>query len=85
MNNNFPYDNSLLVLDMVLRSLWGTTQPINWENVARLVPGFTPKEVIKKYNVGHWPRVRIENGVMGLEMHVSHNGLSNRFLSVTSG
>lgn len=47
VNNNFPYDNSLLVLDMVLRSLWGTTQPIDWENVARLVPGFTPKEVIK--------------------------------------
>ncbi|KAK3563688.1 hypothetical protein QTP86_034395 [Hemibagrus guttatus] len=50
MNNNFPYDNSLLVLDMVLRSLWGTTQPINWENVARLVPGFTPKECARRFD-----------------------------------
>ncbi|XP_017332305.1 SANT and BTB domain regulator of class switch recombination isoform X3 [Ictalurus punctatus] len=50
VNNNFPYDNSLLVLDMVLRSLWGTTQPINWENVARLVPGFTPKECARRFD-----------------------------------
>ncbi|KAJ0004896.1 hypothetical protein NQD34_011110 [Periophthalmus magnuspinnatus] len=43
-NNNFPYDNNILVLDMVLGSLWGVPQPINWDNVAKLVPGFTPKE-----------------------------------------
>lgn len=45
VNNNFPYDNNTLVLDMVLSSLWGMPQPINWESVAKLVPGFTPKEV----------------------------------------
>lgn len=44
-NNNFPYDNNVLVLDMVLGSLWGISQPINWDNVAKLVPGFTPIEV----------------------------------------
>lgn len=44
-NNNFPYDNNVLVLDMVLGSLWGVPQPINWDNVAKLVPGFTAKEV----------------------------------------
>ena len=44
-NNNFPYDNNVLVLDMVLGSLWGVPQPVNWDNVAKLVPGFTPKEV----------------------------------------
>lgn len=44
-NNNFPYDNNVLVLDMVLGSLWGISQPINWDNVAKLVPGFTPSEV----------------------------------------
>lgn len=44
-NNNFPYDNNVLVLDMVLGSLWGVPQPVNWDNVAKLVPGFTPEEV----------------------------------------
>lgn len=44
-NNNFPYDNNVLVLDMVLGSLWGISQPINWDNVAKLVPGFSPSEV----------------------------------------
>lgn len=44
-NNNFPYDNNVLVLDMVLSSLGEVPQPINWDNVAKLVPGFTPKEV----------------------------------------
>lgn len=51
VNNNFPYDNNLLVLDMVLSSLWATPQPINWENVAKLVPGFTPKEVSDTENL----------------------------------
>ncbi|XP_066528340.1 SANT and BTB domain regulator of class switch recombination isoform X2 [Hoplias malabaricus] len=50
VNNNFPYDNNLLVLDMVLSSLWGVPQPINWENVARLVPGFTPKECARRFD-----------------------------------
>uniref|UniRef100_A0AAY4DPJ2 SANT and BTB domain-containing protein n=1 Tax=Denticeps clupeoides TaxID=299321 RepID=A0AAY4DPJ2_9TELE len=49
INNNFPYDNNALVLDMVLSSLWGMPQPINWENVARLVPGFTPKECARRF------------------------------------
>ncbi|XP_062863595.1 SANT and BTB domain regulator of class switch recombination isoform X2 [Trichomycterus rosablanca] len=61
MNNNFPYDNSQLVLDMVLGSLWGTTQPINWESVASLVPGFTPKECARRFdelkNTGTFPLV----------------------------
>ncbi|XP_013855139.1 uncharacterized protein KIAA1841 homolog [Austrofundulus limnaeus] len=43
-NNNFPYDNNVLVLDMVLGSLWGVGQPINWDRVAQLLPGFTPKQ-----------------------------------------
>lgn len=46
-NNNFPYDNNVLVLDMVLGSLWGVPQPINWDSVAKLVPGFTPTEVTR--------------------------------------
>lgn len=48
-NNNFPYDNNVLVLDMVLGSLWGVPQPINWDNVAKLVPGFTPTEVTRPF------------------------------------
>ncbi|KAM9317826.1 SANT and BTB domain regulator of class switch recombination isoform 1-T2 [Pholidichthys leucotaenia] len=48
-NNNFPYDNNVLVLDMVLGSLWGVPQPINWDNVAKLVPGFTPKECARRF------------------------------------
>ncbi|XP_008428596.1 uncharacterized protein KIAA1841 isoform X2 [Poecilia reticulata] len=48
-NNNFPYDNNVLVLDMVLGSLWGVPQPISWENVAKLVPGFTPKECARRF------------------------------------
>ncbi|XP_048864337.1 SANT and BTB domain regulator of class switch recombination isoform X1 [Brienomyrus brachyistius] len=49
VNNNFPYDNHILVLDMVLSSLWSVPQPIDWENVARLVPGFTPKECARRF------------------------------------
>lgn len=44
-NNNFPYDNNQMVLDMILCSLLGVSQPINWDSVARLVPGYTSKEV----------------------------------------
>ncbi|XP_033859660.1 SANT and BTB domain regulator of class switch recombination [Acipenser ruthenus] len=49
VNNNFPCDNNGMVLDMILSSLWGVPQPINWENVARLVPGFTPKECARRF------------------------------------
>uniref|UniRef100_A0A8C5ETW8 SANT and BTB domain-containing protein n=1 Tax=Gouania willdenowi TaxID=441366 RepID=A0A8C5ETW8_GOUWI len=48
-NNNFPYDNNMLVLDMVLGSLCGVPQPINWDNVAKLVPGFSPKECCSRF------------------------------------
>ncbi|XP_074532714.1 SANT and BTB domain regulator of class switch recombination isoform X2 [Halichoeres trimaculatus] len=48
-NNNFPYDNNVLVLDMVLGSLWGVPPPINWDNVSKLVPGFTPKECARRF------------------------------------
>uniref|UniRef100_A0A9J8A8J0 SANT and BTB domain regulator of CSR n=1 Tax=Cyprinus carpio carpio TaxID=630221 RepID=A0A9J8A8J0_CYPCA len=61
VNNNFPYDNNLLVLDMVLSSLWASSQPINWENVAKLVPGFTPKECAQRFEelktTGSFPHV----------------------------
>ncbi|KAJ8248029.1 hypothetical protein GJAV_G00237410 [Gymnothorax javanicus] len=49
VNNNFPYDNNILVLDMVLSSLCGVPQPIDWESVSRLVPGFTPKECAQRF------------------------------------
>ncbi|XP_065815539.1 SANT and BTB domain regulator of class switch recombination [Labrus bergylta] len=48
-NNNFPYDNNVLVLDMVLGSLKGVAPPISWDNVAKLVPGFTPKECARRF------------------------------------
>ncbi|XP_051937020.1 SANT and BTB domain regulator of class switch recombination isoform X1 [Hippocampus zosterae] len=48
-NNNFPYDNNVLVLDMVLGSLWGLAQPIDWDSVAKLVPSFTPKECALRF------------------------------------
>ncbi|XP_048047177.1 SANT and BTB domain regulator of class switch recombination isoform X1 [Megalobrama amblycephala] len=61
VNNNFPYDNNLLVLDMVLSSLWASPQPINWENVAKLVPGFTPIECAQRFEelktTGSFPHV----------------------------
>ncbi|KAM3863144.1 SANT and BTB domain regulator of class switch recombination [Diretmus argenteus] len=60
-NNNFPYDNNVLVLDMVLSSLWAAAQPINWDNVAKLVPGFTPKECAHRFeelkSTGAFPHV----------------------------
>uniref|UniRef100_A0A8D0GQN0 SANT and BTB domain regulator of CSR n=1 Tax=Sphenodon punctatus TaxID=8508 RepID=A0A8D0GQN0_SPHPU len=49
-NNNFPYDNNQMVLDMILYSLTGVPQPINWDSVARLVPGFTSKECAKRFD-----------------------------------
>ncbi|OCT79717.1 hypothetical protein XELAEV_18026526mg [Xenopus laevis] len=48
-NNNFPYDNNQMVLDMILCSLVGVPQPISWDSVARLVPGYTPKECAKRF------------------------------------
>ncbi|KAJ8781227.1 hypothetical protein J1605_011211 [Eschrichtius robustus] len=44
-NNNFLNNNNQMVLDMILYPLIGIHQTINWESVARLVPGLTPKEV----------------------------------------
>lgn len=44
-NNNFLNNNNQMVLDMILYPLIGIPQTINWETVARLVPGLTPKEV----------------------------------------
>uniref|UniRef100_A0A8D2QVS4 KIAA1841 n=1 Tax=Zosterops lateralis melanops TaxID=1220523 RepID=A0A8D2QVS4_ZOSLA len=49
-NNNFPYDNNQMVLDMILCSLIGVPQPINWDSVARLVPRYTSKECAKRFD-----------------------------------
>ncbi|XP_074143098.1 SANT and BTB domain regulator of class switch recombination [Sminthopsis crassicaudata] len=48
-NNNFLCNNQM-VLDMLLYSLIGVPQPINWETVARLVPGLTSKECAKRFD-----------------------------------
>ncbi|XP_054978446.1 SANT and BTB domain regulator of class switch recombination isoform X1 [Sorex araneus] len=48
-NNNFLNNNNQMVLDMILYPLIGTHQTINWETVARLVPGLTPKECAKRF------------------------------------
>ncbi|XP_067901907.1 SANT and BTB domain regulator of class switch recombination isoform X2 [Heterodontus francisci] len=47
----FLYENQGVVLDMILRSLLGVAQPktINWESVARLIPGVTAKQCAKKF------------------------------------
>ncbi|XP_078505421.1 SANT and BTB domain regulator of class switch recombination isoform X2 [Lissotriton helveticus] len=49
-NNNFPYDNNQMVLDMILCSLLGVPQPINWDSVSRLVPGYSSKECAKRFD-----------------------------------
>ncbi|KAJ7987443.1 hypothetical protein DPEC_G00326530 [Dallia pectoralis] len=49
-NNNFTHDNNVLVLDMVLSSLWNIPQPISWDKVAKLVPGFTPNECAQRFD-----------------------------------
>ncbi|XP_030052043.1 SANT and BTB domain regulator of class switch recombination isoform X2 [Microcaecilia unicolor] len=49
-NNNFPYNNNKMVLDMILYSLLGVPQPINWDSIAKLVPGFTSKECAKRFD-----------------------------------
>ncbi|XP_049591795.1 SANT and BTB domain regulator of class switch recombination isoform X2 [Syngnathus scovelli] len=60
-NNNFPYDNNVLVLDMVLGSLVGLAQPIDWDSVVKLVPSFTPKECALRFeelkSCGGFPHV----------------------------
>ncbi|XP_008842702.1 uncharacterized protein KIAA1841 homolog isoform X2 [Nannospalax galili] len=47
-NNNF-LNNNQMVLDMILYPLIGIPQTINWETMARLVPGLTPKECAKRF------------------------------------
>ncbi|KAM6465601.1 SANT and BTB domain regulator of class switch recombination isoform 3-T3 [Liasis olivaceus] len=49
-NNNVPYDSNQMVLDMILCSLIGVPQPINWDSVARLVPGYSSKECAKRFD-----------------------------------
>ncbi|XP_060268123.1 SANT and BTB domain regulator of class switch recombination isoform X8 [Ovis aries] len=49
-NNNFLNNNNQMVLDMILYPLIGIHQAINWETVARLVPGLTPKECAKRFD-----------------------------------
>nr|XP_027790243.1 uncharacterized protein KIAA1841 homolog isoform X2 [Marmota flaviventris] len=49
-NNNFLNNNNQMVLDMILYPLIGIPQTINWETVARLVPGLTPKECAKRFD-----------------------------------
>ncbi|XP_022360191.1 uncharacterized protein KIAA1841 homolog isoform X2 [Enhydra lutris kenyoni] len=49
-NNNFLTNNNQMVLDMILYPLIGIHQTINWETVARLVPGLTPKECAKRFD-----------------------------------
>lgn len=49
-NNNFLNNNNQMVLDMILYPLIGVPQTINWEAVARLVPGLTPKECAKRFD-----------------------------------
>ncbi|XP_021066424.1 uncharacterized protein KIAA1841 homolog [Mus pahari] len=49
-NNNFLNNNNQMVLDMILYPLIGIPQTINWETVARLVPGLTPKECVKRFD-----------------------------------
>ncbi|GLD64309.1 uncharacterized protein AKAME5_002925600, partial [Lates japonicus] len=79
-NNNFPYDNNVLVLDMVLGSLWGVPQPINWDNVAKLVPGFTPKECARRFeelkNTGGFPHVDNQCNALTEESTSPPDGLS---------
>ncbi|KAM3605895.1 uncharacterized protein V6R79_006743 [Siganus canaliculatus] len=79
-NNNFPYDNNILVLDMVLGSLWGVPQPINWDNVSKLVPGFTPKECARRYeelkSTGGFPHLDNQCNALTEGSPSSSDGLS---------
>ncbi|XP_048392845.1 SANT and BTB domain regulator of class switch recombination isoform X4 [Stegostoma tigrinum] len=67
----FLYENRGLVLDMILRSLLGVAQPktINWESVARLIPGVTAKQCAKRFeemrNNGTMPHICDENKCEG--------------------
>lgn len=53
-NNNFLNNNNQMVLDMILYPLIGVPQTINWEAVARLVPGLTSKEVSNNPQDAAW-------------------------------
>ena len=57
-NNNFLNNNNQMVLDMILYPLIGIHQTINWETVARLVPGLTPKEVNNSLPDSYWKEIR---------------------------
>ncbi|XP_072437097.1 SANT and BTB domain regulator of class switch recombination isoform X1 [Chiloscyllium punctatum] len=67
----FLYENRGLVLDMILRSLLGVAQPktINWESIARLIPGVTAKQCAKRFeemrNNGTMPHICDENKCEG--------------------
>ncbi|GCB78937.1 hypothetical protein scyTo_0017806 [Scyliorhinus torazame] len=67
----FLYENQGLVLDMILRSLLGVAQSktINWESVAKLIPGVTAKQCAKRFdemrNNGTMPHVCDENKCEG--------------------
>ncbi|XP_064411750.1 SANT and BTB domain regulator of class switch recombination [Latimeria chalumnae] len=81
LNNNFPYDNNQMVLDMILYSLIGVPQPVNWESVARLVPGFTPKQCAKRFeelrNNGAMPPVDNQ-----CNLHMSTGGIPSQALAM---
>ncbi|XP_051579581.1 SANT and BTB domain regulator of class switch recombination-like isoform X2 [Myxocyprinus asiaticus] len=91
VNNNFPYDNNLLVLDMVLSSVWATPKPINWENVAKLVPGFTPKECAQRFEelktTGSFPHVDDQcnplTGAVGSPTEPFSSYLKSKLLDIT--
>ncbi|XP_067844440.1 SANT and BTB domain regulator of class switch recombination isoform X2 [Heptranchias perlo] len=65
----FLYENHGLMLDMILRSLLGVAQPINWESVARLIPGVTAKQCAKRFEElrsnGTMPHICDENKCEG--------------------
>ncbi|XP_032881040.1 uncharacterized protein KIAA1841 homolog isoform X4 [Amblyraja radiata] len=69
VNAPFLYEKQGLVLDMILRSMLGVTQPINWERVARLVPGVTAKQCAKRFEElrsnGIMPHICDENKCEG--------------------
>ncbi|XP_059842008.1 SANT and BTB domain regulator of class switch recombination isoform X3 [Hypanus sabinus] len=69
VNAPFLYEKQGLVLDMILRSLLGVAQPINWERVARLIPGVTAKQCAKRFEElrgnGIMPHICDENKCEG--------------------
>ncbi|XP_051867890.1 SANT and BTB domain regulator of class switch recombination isoform X2 [Pristis pectinata] len=69
VNAPFLYEKQGLVLDMILRSMLGVAQPINWERVARLIPGVTAKQCAKRFEElrsnGIMPHICDENKCEG--------------------